>query len=74
MILKCLRRRKSRALMRAVLANEPDKVECLLAEGVHLLGSDWPGKFTALHLAAVSNCWQALPALLTAAAKEGPGH
>ncbi|GAB4813715.1 hypothetical protein N2152v2_000761 [Parachlorella kessleri] len=71
MILRWLRRPESRALLTAVLANEPDKVEGLLKQGIYLLGSDWPGKFTALHLAAISNCWQALPALLKAATKEG---
>ena len=61
----------SRRLFQAVLANEPKRVERLLAQGAQLRGRDWHGQFTLLHAAALSNCWQALPPLLAAAAKTG---
>ena len=61
----------SRTLLRAVLSNQAEEVERLLAQRVPLRKNEWPGKFTALHAAAISNCWRALPALLAAAAEEG---
>ena len=61
----------SRKLLKAVLADEPEEVELLLARRALLSSGDWPGRFTALHAAALSSCWRALPALLAAAAKEG---
>ena len=65
-----LQLRASQKLLSALLANRPQEVEWLLAREVQLRGSNWPGKFTALHAAAVGNCAAALLALLAAASLE----
>ena len=60
-----------RRLMQAAYFNTADWISYLLAQGAQLRGRKWPGNFTPLHMAALSNCCSALPGLLEAAAKEG---
>ena len=66
-----LGRNASQRLLAALLANEREEAESLLALGVPLNGTRWPGKFTALHAAALSNCATVLPSVVEAAKKEG---
>ena len=61
--------RANRFLVQAVLLNKVTDVEGLLGQGAPLRGPTCPANFTALHAAAISNCWRALPAMLASAAR-----